>query len=58
MVKNVSSQVSGNSRPINQILNAYVKKVDVCLSIISTEIAFSFMGKVVPVTEIKWDETH
>ena len=53
MVKNVSSQVSGNSRPINQILNAYVKKVDVCLSIISTEIAFSFMGKVVPVTEIK-----
>ena len=58
MVKNVSSQVSGNSRPINQILNAYVKKVDVCLSIISTEIGFSFMGKVVPVTEIKWDEIH
>ena len=52
MVKNVSSQVSGKSRPINQILNACLRKekAAVCLSLIS---AFSFMGKVVAVTKMK-----
>ena len=57
MVKNVSSQVSGKSRPINQILNACLRKekAAVCLSLIS---AFSFMGKVVAVTKMKWDAIH